>query len=73
MSLPTVSGDEPAVTIGGDGIAATMNGDGIAVMTGGDGAAATVGGDETTAVGHARVMADIQSKTSRAAFSGEGA
>jgi hypothetical protein len=50
-----------------------VSGDGIAVTTSGDGVAVTVGGDEITAVGHARAMADIQSKTSRAAFSGEGA
>ncbi|SNT63269.1 hypothetical protein SAMN05216276_109913 [Streptosporangium subroseum] len=50
-----------------------VSGDGIAAMTSGDGTAVTIGGDEITAVGHARAMADIQSKTSRAAFSGEGA
>jgi hypothetical protein len=50
-----------------------VSGDGIAVTISGDGIAVTVGGDEITEVGHARAMADIQSKTSRAAFSGEGA
>jgi hypothetical protein len=59
--------------IGGDGIAATINGDGTVATVGGDGIAVTVGGNEITAVGHAHAMADIQSKTSRAAFSGEGA
>jgi hypothetical protein len=59
--------------IGGDEIAATINGDGTVATVGGDGIAVTVGGDKITAVGHAHAMADIQSKTSRAAFSGEGA
>ncbi|MEV6860489.1 hypothetical protein AB0M44_05725 [Streptosporangium subroseum] len=49
------------------------SGGGIAVTISGDGVAVPVGGDELAAVGHARAMADIQSKTSRAAFSGEGA
>lgn len=64
MFLPAVSGDGIAVMTSGGGIAVTISGDGVAVP---------VGGDELAAVGHARAMADIQSKTSRAAFSGEGA